>query len=97
MCLKHAAALGSNVDLQATEKARTLLGKQRDKNQSPFHDVYCNAYNGKIIECVSSFRTFNHNLVPVKYLPRRNALQKMLKPMNHPLLIHLLVYLLGHL
>ncbi|WP_254493685.1 site-specific integrase [Bartonella sp. B1099] len=31
MCLKHAAALGLDVDLQATEKARALLGKQRHK------------------------------------------------------------------
>ena len=29
ICLKHAAALGLDVDLQATEKARALLGKQR--------------------------------------------------------------------
>ncbi|CAK02403.1 phage integrase [Bartonella tribocorum] len=28
ICLKHAAALGLNVDLQAVEKARALLGKQ---------------------------------------------------------------------
>ncbi|WP_244614033.1 tyrosine-type recombinase/integrase [Bartonella kosoyi] len=31
LCLKHAAALGLNVDLQATEKAQALLGKQRHK------------------------------------------------------------------
>ncbi len=31
ICLKHAAALGLNVDLQATMKARALLGKQRHK------------------------------------------------------------------
>ncbi|WP_375646838.1 tyrosine-type recombinase/integrase, partial [Bartonella sp. TT29SHDZB] len=31
MCLKHAAALGLDVDLQAVEKARALLGKQRHK------------------------------------------------------------------
>jgi integrase len=29
LCLKHAAALGIDVDLQATDKARALLGKQR--------------------------------------------------------------------
>lgn len=29
ICLQHAAALGLDVDLQATEKARALLGKQR--------------------------------------------------------------------
>lgn len=29
LCLKHAAALGLNVDLQAVDKARALLGKQR--------------------------------------------------------------------
>ncbi|WP_373925604.1 tyrosine-type recombinase/integrase, partial [Bartonella raoultii] len=34
LCLKHAAALGLNVDLQATEKARALLGKQRHKKQN---------------------------------------------------------------
>ncbi|WP_375685558.1 tyrosine-type recombinase/integrase, partial [Bartonella sp. TT110JLCBS] len=34
ICLKHAAALGLNVDLQATEKARALLGKQRHKTQN---------------------------------------------------------------
>ncbi|MER9028204.1 integrase arm-type DNA-binding domain-containing protein [Mesorhizobium sp. M0674] len=31
ICLKHAAALGLGVDLQATDKARALLGKQRHK------------------------------------------------------------------
>ncbi|WP_375607529.1 MULTISPECIES: tyrosine-type recombinase/integrase [unclassified Bartonella] len=31
MCLKHAAALGLDVDLQAAEKAQALLGKQRHK------------------------------------------------------------------
>ncbi len=34
LCLKHAAALGLNVDLQATEKARALLRKQRHKMQN---------------------------------------------------------------
>ncbi len=34
ICLKHAAALGLNVDLQATEKARALLGKQLHKAQN---------------------------------------------------------------
>ncbi|WP_081651658.1 tyrosine-type recombinase/integrase [Bartonella birtlesii] len=31
LCLKHAAALGLDVDLQAVEKAKALLGKQRHK------------------------------------------------------------------
>lgn len=31
ICLRHAAALGHEVDLQATEKARALLGQQRHK------------------------------------------------------------------
>lgn len=31
ICLKHAAALGLQVDLQATDKARALLGKPRHK------------------------------------------------------------------
>ena len=34
ICLKHAAALGLDVDLQATEKARALLGKSRHKIQN---------------------------------------------------------------
>ena len=34
ICLKHAAALGLDVDLQATDKARALLGKQRHKIQN---------------------------------------------------------------
>ncbi|MDX8435330.1 integrase arm-type DNA-binding domain-containing protein [Mesorhizobium abyssinicae] len=34
ICLKHAAALGLEVDLQATEKARALLGKQRHKAEN---------------------------------------------------------------
>ncbi|WP_050930100.1 tyrosine-type recombinase/integrase [Aestuariivita boseongensis] len=33
ICLRHAAALGLDVDLQATDKARALLGKQRHKLQ----------------------------------------------------------------
>lgn len=43
ICLKHAAALGLDVDLQATEKARALLGRQRHKAQNipamPWSDV----------------------------------------------------------
>ena len=31
ICLRHAAALGLQVDLQATDKARALLGRQRHK------------------------------------------------------------------
>lgn len=34
LCLKHAAALGLTVDLQATEKARALLGKPRHKAEN---------------------------------------------------------------
>jgi integrase len=34
ICMRHAAALGLEVDLQATEKARALLGKQRHKKQN---------------------------------------------------------------
>lgn len=34
ICLKHAAALGLEVDLQAPDKARALLGKQRHKVQN---------------------------------------------------------------
>ena len=34
ICLKHAAALGLDVDLQATDKARALLGKHRHKPQN---------------------------------------------------------------
>ncbi|MGK7754687.1 MULTISPECIES: tyrosine-type recombinase/integrase [unclassified Roseovarius] len=33
ICLRHAAALGLEVDLQATERAKALLGKQRHKAQ----------------------------------------------------------------
>lgn len=32
ICLRHAAALGLDVDLQATEKAKALLGQQRHKS-----------------------------------------------------------------
>ena len=34
ICMRHAAALGLDVDLQATEKAKALLGKQRHKTQN---------------------------------------------------------------
>ncbi len=34
ICLKHAAALGLDVDLQAVTKAQALLGKQRHKTQN---------------------------------------------------------------
>jgi integrase len=34
LCLKHAAALGLQVDLQATEKAQALLGKSRHKTEN---------------------------------------------------------------
>ncbi len=33
LCMKHAAALGLDVDLQATDKARALLGQQRHKEE----------------------------------------------------------------
>ena len=33
ICMRHAAALGLEVDLQATDKAKALLGKQRHKPQ----------------------------------------------------------------
>lgn len=43
ICIKHAAALGLDVDLQATEKARALLGMQRHKSTNipamPWQDV----------------------------------------------------------
>lgn len=43
ICLRHAAALGLDVDLQATEKARALLGRQRHKAENipalPWKDV----------------------------------------------------------
>lgn len=43
ICMRHAAALGLEVDLQATDKARALLGKQRHKAQAipalPWQDV----------------------------------------------------------
>ncbi|TYR32078.1 DUF4102 domain-containing protein [Mesorhizobium microcysteis] len=43
ICLKHAAALGLDVDLQATDKARALLGRQRHKPENipamPWRDV----------------------------------------------------------
>ena len=34
ICMRHAAALGLDVDLQATEKAKALLGRQRHKAQN---------------------------------------------------------------
>jgi integrase len=34
ICMRHAAALGLEVDLQATEKAKALLGKQRHQTQN---------------------------------------------------------------
>lgn len=34
ICLRHAAALGLEVDLQATDKARALLGQQRHKGEN---------------------------------------------------------------
>lgn len=43
ICMKHAAALGLNVDLQVVEKARALLGKPRHKVENipalPWQDV----------------------------------------------------------
>ncbi|MCA1492757.1 integrase arm-type DNA-binding domain-containing protein [Ensifer sp. NBAIM29] len=43
ICIRHAAALGLDVDIQATEKARALLGKQRHKATNipamPWRDV----------------------------------------------------------
>lgn len=55
ICLRHAAALGLDVDLQATDKARALLGKQRHKPENipamPWKDVpafYASLNSGSI-------------------------------------------------
>lgn len=55
ICLTHAAALGLDVDLQATEKAKALLGKQRHKVQNvpsvPWREVpafYASLSDGSI-------------------------------------------------
>ncbi|MFD9897499.1 tyrosine-type recombinase/integrase [Mesorhizobium sp. NPDC059025] len=55
ICLRHAAALGLDVDLQATDKARALLGKQRHKAENipamPWKDVptfYASLNNGSV-------------------------------------------------
>ena len=40
ICMRHAAALGLEVDLQATAKARELLGRPRHKvEQRPVHEM----------------------------------------------------------
>ncbi|PDS34825.1 integrase [Rhizobium anhuiense] len=43
ICMRHAAALGHEVDLQAAEKARALLGQQRHQSENipalPWHEV----------------------------------------------------------
>ncbi|WP_338325579.1 tyrosine-type recombinase/integrase [Paenirhodobacter populi] len=55
LCLRHAAALGLTVDLQATDKARALLGKSRHKIENipsvPWQDVpafYASLNDGSI-------------------------------------------------
>lgn len=55
ICIRHAAALGLEVDLQATDKARALLGKSRHKAENipamPWKDVpafYQSLNNGSI-------------------------------------------------
>jgi integrase len=55
ICLRHAAALGVDVDLQATEKARALLGKTRHKPTNipamPWKEVpafYASLSNGTV-------------------------------------------------
>ena len=55
LCLKHGAALGLDVDLQATDKAAALLGKQRHKPQNvpalPWREVpafYASLSDGSI-------------------------------------------------
>ncbi len=45
ICLRHAAALGLDVDLQATEKAKALLGKQRH-TATQIRPWYRNTGNG---------------------------------------------------
>ena len=57
LCIKHAAALGLDVDIQATDKAKALLGKQRHKavNVPALHwkDVpafYQSLYEGTVTE-----------------------------------------------
>ncbi|WP_417435315.1 tyrosine-type recombinase/integrase [Hoeflea sp.] len=55
ICLRHAAALGLDVDLQATDKARALLGKQRHRPENvpalPWQEVpafYQNLSDGSV-------------------------------------------------
>lgn len=56
ICLRHAAALGLDVDLQATEKAKALLGRQRHQATNipamPWQDVP--AYYATLSDDVSS-------------------------------------------
>lgn len=62
ICLRHAAALGLEVDLQATNKAKLLLGKQRHEVQHipsmPWQDVpefYQSLSGGSVTELALRF------------------------------------------
>lgn len=75
ICLRHAAALGLDVDLQATDKAKALLGKQRHKTTNipamPWHDVpafYQSLDGGSITELALRLLI----LTAVRSFPLRN-------------------------
>ncbi len=68
MCLKHAAALGLDVDLQAVEKARALLGQQLHKTQNiPAMDWKDIIFAFKIVK-ISNAKTFCQHMLSSKAL-----------------------------
>ncbi|WP_371731848.1 tyrosine-type recombinase/integrase [Ruegeria sp. HKCCA6707] len=75
ICMRHAAALGLDVDLQATEKARALLGRQRHKTENipavPWQEVpefYQSLNKGTVTELALRLLV----LTAVRSFPLRN-------------------------
>lgn len=76
ICLRHAAALGLEVDLQATDKAKALLGQQRHETQNTpalhWHDVpdfYQSLNEGTVTELALRLLILtNLRSAPVRFL-----------------------------
>ncbi|RWX68029.1 site-specific integrase [Mesorhizobium sp. M4B.F.Ca.ET.190.01.1.1] len=79
ICIKHAAALGIEVDLQVTAKARALLGRQRHKSQNipalPWQEVpafYASINDGSVTHLALRFLILTGaRSAPVRFIHER--------------------------
>lgn len=84
VCLKHAAALGLQVDLQATEKARALLGKPRHRAKNipalpwvEVPDFYASLSDGTVTHLALRLLDVNRHTILTPYRrPKMTPLER---------------------